>query len=337
MYLESKNKADGIEAILRPFRPEDAEQLIACVRDAYGETYVKPWIYSVEGILHHVESGEMHFSVAEVDGVVAGMTACEVSEHFPQVGEIACQIIRQEYSGYGLALPLALHAMHQGEQMPLKSQFARALGCHLISQKTLKSMGFTACGFLLHIFDKKRFLYHFENGDYAKVPQSVAFKRQEKTEAGNIWMPEELMPLAEHVYSELGVSWSRNPSCGSLAGKDIWARELDEKHATLTLWARSCGADFETRLDAEISAVAENPGQTVNLYLNLSCPGSGAAYEAACKRGFFFTGFFPCGADGEYMILHHPLQVPVLVDTIPHIPEYTPFMEQIRRQLCRNR
>lgn len=337
MYLQNKSTGGGIEPVFRPFRPEDAEQLITCVRDAYGDTYVKPWIYSAEGLLRHVESGEMRFSVAEVDGVIAGITACEISEHFPQVGEIACQIIRQAYSGYGIALPLALHAMRQGEQMPLAAQFARALGCHLISQKTLKSMGFTACGFLLHVFDKEQFRYRFENGNYIKIPQSVAVKRQEKTEAGRIWMPEELMPLAEQVYSELGVSWSRNPSCGVLAGEDVWEREPDEKHATLALWARSCGAEFEKKLDMEVSAVAENPGQTVNLYLNLSCPGSGAAYEAACKRGFFFTGFFPCGADGEYMLLHHPLQVPVLLDGIPHIPEYAPFMEQIRRQLCRNR
>ena len=67
--------------------------------------------------------------------------------------------------------------------------------------------------------------------------------------------------------------------------------------------------------------------------MNLSRPGSGAAYEAARRQGFFFTGFLPCCGDGEYMILHHPLQVPVLLDDIPFIPEYEPFMAQIRRSL----
>ena len=57
------------------------------------------------------------------------------------------------------------------------------------------------------------------------------------------------------------------------------------------------------------------------------------AAEAARRQGFFFTGFLPCCGDGEYMILHHPLQVPVLLDDIPFIPEYEPFMAQIRRSL----
>lgn len=67
------------------------------------------------------------------------------------MAEIACQVILRVYHGYGLALPLALHSMRRADAQPLTGQFARALGCHKISQKTLKGMGFTACGFLLNV------------------------------------------------------------------------------------------------------------------------------------------------------------------------------------------
>lgn len=334
MLLQHKKNGDWVEFTLRPFQSEDASQLIFCIRDAYGDSYVKTKLYDPATVVQINQAKEMVFSVAVApDNTVAGITACESSPHFPSQGEISCQVIRQQYNGYGLALPLALHAMEQGEQLPLTSQFARALGCHLISQKTLKGMGFTATGFLLHVYDKEKFHFRFPNGDYEKIPQSVAVKAQSKKHAGHIFLPEELVPLAETMYRELGVTWHPLQTNSPADGCGTWDRSDDTLHATLTLWARNCGTDFESHLSKEMSCVAQRPNQTINLYLNLSSPGCSTAYQTARKLGFFFTGFFPCGADGEYMILHHPLQVPVHVDNIPHIPDYAPFMEQIRRQL----
>lgn len=333
MLLYQKGNDIPAEVTLRAAQRQDAPQIISCIRDAYGETYVKPFLYTEEGILHHEECGELRFSVAEnARGELAGITAYERSEACPGLAEIACQVIRREYNGYGLALPLALHAMHRAEELPLTGQFARALGCHLISQKTLKNMGFTACGFLLNIFNKEIFLHRFENGDYAKIPQSVAVKRQGKSDAGAVWVPEALVPLARDMYQSLGMTWSGREA-GPLSGEDVWSREEDNTHATLALWARSCGAEFPQHLAEELSSVKGRSGQTVNLYLNLTCPGSSAAYEVAVEQGFFATGFLPCVQDGEYLIMHHPLDVPVILENIPYIPEYAPFMEQIRRSL----
>lgn len=334
MRLYKRGTNESLLVTLRPFRPEDAPHLIACIRDAYGESYIKSFLYTEEGVSQCVDSGHISFAVAEAeDGQIAGITACERSEHFPGMAEIACQVIRRAYNGYGLALPLALQAMELAEAMPLTGQYSKALGCHLISQKTLKGMGFTGCGFLLNVFDKGKFLHRFPNGSYTKIPQSVAIKRQNKADAGPVWLPEELIPLAAGVYEGQNLSWSPRTQISPLTGPDLWEEENDPLHATLALWGRTCGEGFPEHLAAHVEAVAARSGQTVNLYLNLSCPGSGAAYQAARRQGFFFTGFLPCCGDGEYMILHHPLQVPVLLDGIPVIPEYAPFIAQIRRNL----
>lgn len=334
MLLQNQTTGDTLDFQLRNARAEDAPQIIACIRDAYGDTYVKPFLYTPEGIAAHEERGEMRFSVAETaDGTLAGITAYECSPHFPGMAEIACQVVLRAFHGYGLALPLALHAMHRAEGEALRGQFARALGCHKISQKTLKGMGFTACGFLLNVFDKTLFQHHFQNGSYAKIPQSVAVKRQGEADAGQLWLPEELISLGEGTLQTLGLRWTRVPHAKEPQGEELWDQELDPLHATLTLWAKRCGADFAANLARQVEQVADIQGQTVNLYLNLSCPGSESAYEAARAQGFVFTGFLPCAADGVYMILHHPLRVKTELDGIPHIPEYAPFMEQIRRQL----
>lgn len=148
-----------------------------------------------------------------------------------------------------------------------------------------------------------------------------------------MWLPEELTGLAQDVFGEVGVPL-RLCSGGKKAGPGRWDRSEDARHATVTLWARACGDDFEDRLIKEMTFPSALPGRTVNLCLNLSAPGAAAAYEAARAHGFFFTGLLPCVSGGTYMILHDPLEVPVRLDGIPYIPEYAPFMEQIRRQLC---
>lgn len=334
MLLRHKTTLQPLEVTLRPFRPSDAPHIIACIRDAYGDTYVKPYLYTEEGILDHEKNGELCFSVAETpEGRIAGITAYARSgPFFPGMSEIACQVILQEFNGYGLALPLALHAMERAERLPLAGQYSRALGCHLISQKTLKGMGFTACGFLLNVFNKEKFTYRYRNGGYAKVPQSLAVKRQDAADLGPLFLPEEWEPLAEQAFRHLGVSWERAPG-GELSGPDEWAWEDDEVHATLYLWAKTCGKEFPAHLAAALQAEAAHKDGTVNLFLSLSRPGSAAAYEEARRLGFFPTAILPCTADGTYLLLHHPLQVPVRLDEIPCIPEYEPFLGQIRRQL----
>ena len=332
MLLQNK-KGEYIDLNLRTFLPSDAPQVITCIRDAYGDSYVKPQLYREECVIEEFELGELSFSVAEDEkGIIAGITACSLSPHFPGQNEMACQVIRREFSGYGLALPLALHAMHRAEQMTLSSQFARALGCHLISQKTLKGMGFTACGFLLNVFDKTKFLHHFQNGSYAKIPQSVAVKRQGKKSAGAVYIPDEFLAAAQTMYDSLELPWILAAE-GTPESEDLWDREEDTVHATLTLWARTCGIGFEQRLVHELNSVKDCPGQTVNLYIDLTHPGSAHAFRTAKNLGFIFTGFLPCSQSGEYMILHHPLSQPVETQDIPLIPEYEPFMELIRRQL----
>lgn len=334
MLLFHKTTRQALEVALRPFRPSDAPHIIACLRDAYGDTYVKPYLYTEEGILHHEESGELCFSVAETPGgQIVGITAYAQSGGlFPGMSEIACQVVRREFNGYGLALPLALHAMGRAERLPLAGQYARALGCHLISQKTLKGMGFTACGFLLNVFNKERFTYRYQNGSYAKIPQSLAVKRQGAGHLGPVFLPEEWAPLAEQSFRSLGVTWEQAPG-GALSGPDEWTWESDAVHDTLFLRARTCGEAFPEHLAAALQAEAARKDGTVNLFLSLSRPGSAAAYEEARRLGFFPTGILPCTGDGTYLLLHHPLQVPVRLDGIPCIPEYEPFLDQIRRQL----
>ncbi|MEG1746804.1 MAG: hypothetical protein RR226_00095 [Oscillospiraceae bacterium] len=333
MQLTHYATKDRIEVQFRPLQKADIPAVISCIRDAYGDTYVKSYLYNEETLWAHHTTGALSFSVVETsDGCLAGIIANEVSPMFPGQCEIACQIILRRFTGYNLALPLARYTMVQAEQKDFQSQFARALGCHIISQKTLTDMGFTHCGFLLSVFDRTKLTLRYDTEGNPKIPQTVAVKRQNAQGGRSLFLPESCRPLAEKLYGELGLPQTFTPPRGEIPAESLWCWEHDPQHSTLLLRARQPGATFAAELAQALEAMRGRPLQTVNLLLNLCSPGSAHAYTAARELGFFFTGFFPCGEDGEYLILHHPLDVPVDMAHIPYLPVYEPYVNEIRRQ-----
>ncbi len=333
MLLTNHKTGASANFHIRPIRLDDIPDAIACVRDAYQDTYVKPYLYTGEGFLKHIENGGLCFSVAEAeDGRLAGIIAHEVSGFFPGLAEIACEIILHEFSGYGLAAPLALYQLSRIEPGPYKGYFARALGCHKISQKTLSIMGFTHCGFLLSVFDRDKLLTHYHKNENPKISQAVSVKRGTKRDAGILYIPGRLAPLAETLYRSLGRTYKLSDDVPSAPAESIIALEDDTTHNTLLIRAAQVGAGFGMELAALVNSVAGRPLQTVNLLLNMNDPGSVKAYRAAGEQGFLFTGFLPGMSDGEYIILHDPLDVPFDVDKIPYIPEFEPYAAEIRRQ-----
>lgn len=333
MQLTHSTTGNRIEIHFRPLRQADVPAVINCIRDAYGDTYVKPYLYSEETLWAHHTKGELSFSVAETrDGCLAGIIANEVSPLFPGQCEIACQIIFRRFNGYSLALPLARYTMERAQQENFQSQFARALGCHIISQKTLTDMDFTHCGFLLSVFDRTKLTIRYNTEGNLKIPQTVAVKCQNACGGRSLFLPESCRPLAEALYAALGLPQSFTPPEGAVPPESLWGWEHDSRHCTLLLRARQPGAAFAAELTRVLDTVGSRPLQTVNLLLNLCSPGSARAYAAARELGFFFTGFLPCGEDGEYLILHHPLDVPVDMGYIPYLSAYEPYVNEIRRQ-----
>ncbi len=333
MKLTNHITGETLEMTFRPLCPADIPEAINCIREAYGDTYVKPYLYTEEGFLAHSFHGNLSFSVAQApDGALGGIIAHETSPLFPGQAEIACQVIHRSASGYGLALPLALYQLRQAEKEMFSSYFARALGCHVISQKTLAGMGFTHCGFLPSVFDKTQFHTLYQTGRNLKISQTVAARRGTKSDAGPLSLPDRLVPLARLVYDGMGMSWRLRGTVLLPPGEGRWEQTEDLRHKVLTLWARQLGDGFAQALSARIAPVRDRPLQAVNLFLNLSSPGAAQAVQMAQAQGFLATGFLPGGQDGEYLILHHPLNTPFDVDQIPYLSDYKPFAAEIRRQ-----
>lgn len=345
MIMTNQKTGQTLSLHFRPFQEKDCQQIISCFQDAYGDSYIKPFVYTSEGIIAHQKSGELQFYVAETeDGEIISMIASELSSDFSGFVETASQVTRHEYAGFRLAAPMVAYELQQSLKMrPTHSHMAHPLCTYSISQKTVKTVGYTACGFLLHQFHKDKFHQNSAIQDFEKLSLTVAVKPAEcyKSE-GSLWIPEELQDLGEMVYNNLGVAFSlskEEKDSGGSFGKNLrkqgnYTESVDETHKTLTLQVKQGGEDFSSWLSQQIQKMSKtHPLATVNLYINVKDASCVSLYKEAKQQGFFFQGFLPCGFQEDYLILHHPLSLVFSIDEIPMIEEYKPFAQEIRRQL----
>lgn len=336
MIFTHKKTGQTLSLTLRPFQEKDCGQIIACFRDAYGDSYIKPFVYTPEGIIDHHNSGKFQFYVAETEeGDIISIIASELSPIFPGLIETASQVTRHEYAGYHLAAPMVAYQMEQARALrPEYSNMAHPLCTYSISQKTVQTVGYTACGFLLHTFQKDKFLQNSAIQDFEKLSLTVAVKAAEGYERkGALWIPLELRTIAQTMYDDLGVSCSFSQQGGTLPKEGAYHHSLDETHKTLTVQVKKGGEDFSSYLAEQLEQMRQKDAiATVTLYLNSKDFSCLYAYEEARKQGFFFQGFLPCGFSEDYVILHHPFSLTFCIDEIPMIEEYKPFAIIIRRQ-----
>lgn len=336
MLFTNKKTGNTLSLTFRPFQEEDCPQIIACFRDAYGDSYIKPFVYTPEGIIEHHNSGELQFYVAQTEeGEIISIIASEISPFFPGLIETASQITRHEYAGYHLAAPMVAYQMEQARALrPEYSNMAHPLCTYSISQKTVKTVGYTACGFLLHTFQKDKFHQNSAIQDFEKLSLTVAIKAAETYGLQEeLWVPPELQPIAKTMYENLGVSCTFSQKEDTLLNQGEYTEMFDETHRTLTLQVKKGGEDLPSFLSQHLEKMRQMDSiATISLYLNAKDFSCIYAYEEARNQGFFFQGFLPCGFSEDYVILHHPLSLNFCIDEIPMIAEYKPFAAVIRRQ-----
>ena len=70
--------------------------------------------------------------------------------------------------------------------------------------------------------------------------------------------------------------------------------------------------------------------ETVSLALALSDPAAAWGCEALERLGFHFSGLQPFCRGEQYLLLHHPLSVPIPFDRMLIDPAYRPMFQAVR-------
>lgn len=312
--------------------------MIACIRDEYGDTYFRSGYYQTENLRREAESGHIVFLVAEAlsddepqsaadiqFGEIAGMLTMKRSAPPENTCELASEIFRKKYRGYGLAMPFLEYAMDLVRAGGYASVFGLSALFHDTTQRLLSRLGFQPCGFVFGILDMGCISYSYPKDRNQKHPGGIQVMALEKRDVGTLHVPWELAEPCRQTYDRLGVAYRIAASQEGSGGTEIATlpcRELlpkkssltwveDEGQSSLEIRIHRAGSDLSTHMETLCRRYPLKGRQTANVYLNICDSNAIWAYRELKDKGFFFAGFHPLCGEREYLVLHHPGEVKV--------------------------
>lgn len=300
---------------LRPCREGDEEGLIACIRDEYGDTYFKQDFYHPDFLRQKAREGVITFLVAEtLEGRIAGMLI--LKRFFPRetMCEIASQIFRRQYRGYGLAMPFFEYGMDILLTGSYSAAFCLPVLFHDVTQRLLYRLGLRGTGIIMNVFNLETIQHSYDNGRNSKHSQGIQIRALSKRDAGTLYLPKEHREFCEKIYRKLGARFTvrghnEEASDGGLPRDPAVSRleyTFSERQQSLEIRIEAAGADLKDRLLRLRARYPLKGRLTANVFLNCSEPQALAAYDVLKEMGYFFTGLKPLCGEREYMVLHNP-------------------------------
>ena len=356
-------QGEYIEILLREYACGDEAGMISCIRDEYKETYFKRDFYHAEYLRKEAENGHIIFLVAEIHSIagqpqksmeIAGMMALKKDAGKRAVYEIASQIFKKKYRGYGMAETFFTYAMGILANFNCFSLYSLPVVFHNVTQRLLYRLGFKATGFLLNVFDMGDIVHSYHNGRNSKHSQGIQIYAVKKQDVGEIYIPGEHEEFCRQIYRKLGVQChimtekniSRKtqffPITGTLdtiqflSASDISYRQ-NALQSSLEICIRHIGTDLLERIAACHKKYPLKGKQTINILLPLNTPYAIWAYKKLVEKGYFFSGLKPLGSEGEYMILHHPGEVQIFFEDYVLSEEFKEVTTYIQKQFKENR
>lgn len=340
MKLYHRETGERLEISFRTLEDRDTDGVIACIRDEYGDTYFKRDFYNPKFIREEHREGIITFLVAVTDlDEVAGIMILKKFYPYESMIEIATQIFKKKYRGYGLAEHMFDYGMKLLQEMPCSAVYSLPVTFHGISQRLLRMRGLIGCGFIFSVFDMEKIQQSYGKRRNLKHSQGIQILAKDKTDAGTLYIPQEQRGFTGWLYKKLGVRFrladaegdagygdgssgsgnagNRAGSCepGYVENQDVSCqvmKTIDWVQSSAAITIYKTGDGLKVYLESVLEEYGSLPRFTLNVFLNVNDPGAVAAYYLLKEKGFFFAGYKPLCSENEYMVMHNPLEVPII-------------------------
>lgn len=331
MQVHHRETGERLEISFRTLADRDAEGVIECIRDEYGETYFKRDFYNPEFIREEHREGIITFLVAVTDmDDVAGVMILKKFFPYECMIEIATQIFKKKYRGYGLAEHMFDYGMTLLREMPCSAVYSLPVTFHAISQRLLRMRGLIGCGFIFSVFDMEKIQQSYGKPRNIKHSQGIQILAKDKTNAGTLYIPSEQKGFTGWLYKKLGVTfrladvpedraWNAGDCtgiCGNRSESNPHAacqvmKTIDWVQSSAAITIYRTGGGLKDYVDTILEEYGGLVNFTINAFLNVNDPGAVDAYFLLKEKGFFFAGFKPLCSENEFMVMHNPLGVSI--------------------------
>lgn len=347
MQLYHRETGERLEVTFRTLEERDAEGVVECIRDEYGDTYFKRDFYNPEFIRKEHREGIITFLVAVTDMAdVAGVMI--LKEFFPYefMIEIATQIFKKKYRGYGMAEHMFDYGMTILQEMPCSAVYSLPVTFHAISQRLLRMRGLIGCGFIFSVFDMGKIQQSYGKRKNLKHSQGIQILAKDKTNGGTLYIPSEQKGFTGWLYKKLGVTChladvpeDREWNTGDRHAPCQVMKTIDWIQSSAAITIYRTGSGLKEYVEMILEEYGKLPHFTLNVFLNVNDPGAVAAYYLLKDYGFFFAGFKPLCSENEFMVMHNPLAVPINFDDYILTEEFRDLSQYVEvfyeeRQRC---
>lgn len=309
--------------------PELLESFMLCVRDEYGDTYPRKSVYNQAALAQELRSGKVIAMLAISDeGETAASLALTTCGGLKGVPELTMHVVRKKFRGFGIGTVMTKALLEQPKVKTCCAVTAHSVTFHPKAQHQTLRCGLIPTGFLFNVHSNDILKHSFSVEGVKKQSFAVSVFPEGKKNAETIYAPQEHRDFIAKVYGALGAEFSIAEG-QPLSGKTELHTHQDEIHHTMTAELFSCGEDVDFWAASVLNG-EHCPDQTLNLLIDLNCPAAPAAYERLKALGFIFTGIHPLCENGEFMILHHPMELEIPFDKLCVDEGYRETFDYIR-------
>lgn len=333
----SGEKKETPSVWLREYRVGDEQGIIDCIRDEYGNSYVKAQWYSKTAIWENAVTGRDIFIVAQLPNreIAATTALTRTQRQNAAVYEIAAQVVKKKYRGHGIAQRIFEYSLKLLEDKNVSAVFSQPVLFHDITQRLLYSLGFHAVGIVPNIFDLEVLHHSYDNGRNAKMPLGIQVRAEGKQTAGRLYLPKRHRDFIVRQYEELGAEYevadSSAGDCQKLPEGSI-SYQYNRTHQYLEITIHAIGPDWERQLRQLLLTYPLKLKNTANVFLSINDVNAVCVYHWLLERGFFFTGLLPLCSDKEYMMMHHVGETPFYFEDLKLNMEFQKIANYIREE-----
>ncbi len=311
-------------------RRGEAEGVIRCIRDEYGDRYPYRMIYDADKFYESSRKGEI-ISMVAVDGGnnTAAHVALVSSALMPGTMELCMGIVCKRYRNRSLMNTISRKMLdHASENLDLTSVNSQPVTHHVYAQKVCAAQDYHCCGFVFNIANEGLFesLGKYHRGSIALVARMLRDERR------IIYVPEEVTDLVNSIVLDMGLEREFAVSRGIFReGMSDISGEADDSLQFADTAVRRIGDDIEERLTSEYEGQVSRGRKVSRLLLNLCDPNAPAAYDIAKGLGYFCTGMFPGCSDTDYLMMENPMGRPIEYDDLVVHEKYAGLLGLVRK------
>lgn len=310
--------AERTQLELGPLRPEQAIEVCRCIYDAYRYTYVNEHLYYPDRVVALNQSGDMVSAVASTgEGEVAGHAALVFPEDSHEVADVAVVATKAKFRGQSIARRLGEYLEQEALARGLHGLFIEEVTVHTYTQKFCHRLGFVDCAFLLAYSPATMAFTGIAAEAAARRSVILGFKYLDAPAGGTVYAPERHRQIIADIYGRLGAPVTLAGDTGAdLDGLTILHVSVNTKRSVATIRIPAYGRDLRQRIRGELLRLLHENVSVVDVFLDLSTPGTGRVASALEDFGFLFTGILPGGRSGDWLIVQYFNGVVVDYDAI---------------------